>query len=68
MNDQILVAAIAWVAVMGGIGMGIGNHRNRLIAGLVWGVLLGVLGWLLVWIGPTAPSTSRRRAKRPGNW
>ena len=67
MDESILLYAIAWVAIMGGIGMAVGAHRNRLIAGLVWGTLLGVFGWLLIWLGPTVDD-KKKPSKRPAGW
>ena len=67
MDDVILIYAIAWIAIMGGIGAAIGAHRSRYFAGFIWGTLLGVFGWLLIWIGPTASKSSKSR-KRPAGW
>lgn len=63
-TDMLIIAAFAWMLVMGALGAAIGMHRNRFTAGLIWGALFGPLGWFLIWIGPTAPE---KRA-RPRNW
>jgi len=34
------------------IGLAIGQSKGRPVAGLIWGFLVGPLGWLLVAIGP----------------
>lgn len=59
----IEVYALIWVAVMGGIGMAVGAHKGRIVAGLLWGTLLGVFGWLLVWLGPTHRTRERPRVR-----
>lgn len=68
MDGVLLIYALAWVAIMGGIGMAVGVHRNRLVAGLVWGVLLGVFGWLIIWLGPTMDDRKKASRKRPAGW
>jgi hypothetical protein len=63
-GDTLLLVTFAWLLVMGAVGAAVGMHRNRFTAGLIWGVILGPLGWFLVWIGPTAKPTRAR----PRNW
>jgi hypothetical protein len=43
---------VAWFAFCGGIGALIGRARGRISSGLVWGVLLGPLGWLVTALLP----------------
>ena len=49
--NTLLAAWMIGGALMGAI---IGNWRGRLVAGLIWGALLGVIGWALVGFGPDA--------------
>ena len=43
---------IGWIVVNALIGGAIGQTKNRVVAGVVFGVLLGPIGWLLVAVGP----------------
>lgn len=65
---DLLMWTLIWVAVMGGIGMGIGAYKGRLGAGFFFGALLGVIGWLVVGLGPKYSEADRRKATRPRNW
>lgn len=41
-----------WPIVGGLIGAAIGQSKNRIAGGLILGLLLGPIGWLLVAVGP----------------
>lgn len=46
-----MVALLAWV-LCPLIGYMIGEKKGREVAGFLWGLFLGPIGWLLVAIGP----------------
>lgn len=39
-------------ALFGLIGAAIGRRKNRVVAGFIFGFILGPLGWLIVLLGP----------------
>jgi hypothetical protein len=41
-----------WAIVGAAVGQAIGRSKGRPEAGLWWGLLLGVIGWIVVAIGP----------------
>ena len=41
-----------WILIGAGIGYAIGKSKGRPMAGAVWGALLGVIGWIVILIGP----------------
>jgi len=43
---------IGWIVINALIGGAIGQTKNRLGAGILFGILLGPIGWLLVAAGP----------------
>lgn len=51
MNEPLIWVLIYFV-LFGAIGMLIGQRKGRVIAGLIWAMLLGPFGWLLVALGP----------------
>lgn len=53
-----LLFGAAWVAFFGGIGYAIGSEKDRIGAGFWFGVLLGVVGWIIV--GLMEPSDAER--------
>lgn len=53
-----LLFGAAWVAFFGGIGYAIGSEKDRSGAGFWFGVLLGVVGWIIV--GLMEPSDAER--------
>lgn len=48
------VIFLMYFIVFGSIGMLIGQKKGRVMAGLIWAMLLGPIGWLLVFMGPDA--------------
>ena len=48
-----VVFVLVYFVLFGAIGMLIGQKKGRTFAGLVWSMLLGPFGWLLVGLGPT---------------
>jgi hypothetical protein len=48
MDSNFGVYMFFWVVVCGAIGSVIGSSRNNPISGLVWGAILGPIGWILV--------------------
>ena len=53
MNENLGIAIIYGI-IFAAIGSLIGKRKNRPVGGFVLGLLLGPLGWLLVFLGPTA--------------
>lgn len=51
-----IALALAYFVVFGSIGLLIGQRRGRGFAGLVWGMVLGPVGWLLMFLLPSAAS------------
>lgn len=49
---------MSWLSVVltlvcfGAAGALVGRFKDRLMAGVVWGVLFGPIGWLIVLLGP----------------
>ncbi len=53
MSDTVyLIYLLFWLIIFGGIGALIGRNKKRELAGFLWGMFLGPLGWLLVAVGP----------------
>lgn len=50
MNEIALF--LAYFVIFGSIGMLIGQRKGRVMAGLIWSMLLGPFGWLIVLLGP----------------
>lgn len=57
--DVVIIAIVLFAF----IGAAIGATKNRAVAGFLYGLLLGPIGWLLIIIGPTA-----RTQKPRGKW
>ena len=53
---SMLIAFLAYFIVFGAIGALIGQKKGRPFAGLVWAMVLGPIGWLLVALLPAAKS------------
>ena len=47
------VMFLALFICFGAPGFLIGAKKGRPLAGLLWGMVLGPIGWLVVWLGPT---------------
>ena len=47
---ELQMLAIA-IVIMGGVGAAIGSVKGRPVGGLILGLVLGPIGWLLVGIG-----------------
>ncbi|MFZ2986612.1 hypothetical protein [Ideonella sp.] len=54
MAEFIIILLLYFIA-FGAIGLLIGQKKRRPLAGLVWAMLLGPLGWALVFFGPDGP-------------
>lgn len=50
--DQMVLWVLYDFVIFGSIGMVIGSRKGRVMAGLLWSMLLGPIGWLLVGFGP----------------
>ena len=50
--DSLAASLLLATIVFGAIGALIGQRKGRPLAGLWWGLLLGPIGWLLVYLGP----------------
>ncbi len=46
----LVPAVLFWTGVNGVVGAAIGSFRGRVIYGVAWGILLGPLGWLVVFL------------------
>ena|ERR1700678_2067315 len=50
---------LLWAIIGGFIGAGLGREKNQSASGLVWGALLGPIGWIIVYFlphrGPKCP-------------
>jgi hypothetical protein len=51
---------LVWMVICGGVGGLIGEKHNRTVSGVVWGALLGPIGWLIVFL---LPDQRPKRAK-----
>lgn len=55
MDDRYnLVFTLAAIALSALVGLAIGNGKGRPTAGLIWGFVLGPIGWLIVAVSPAA--------------
>jgi len=58
---QLLMIVAVWILFNGGIGAAIGHPKGLSIDGLVYGTMLGPIGWLVVLLKqPTAEAQVRR--------
>lgn len=62
---DIVILLLVWFLLFGAVGMLIGQRKGRPVAGLLWAMLLGPIGWLVVWLGPTV-DVSRPQIGRSG--
>jgi hypothetical protein len=60
MNAEILIG----ILISGLIGAAIGQARGRAAAGLLWGLILGPLGWLITLLGPNYRKMEDDKARR----
>lgn len=44
---------LVYVLVFGVLGMIIGRQKGRVVAGALWSLVLGPLGWLIIALGPS---------------
>lgn len=51
-KGDVLFFWIGYGLIFGLLGVLIGRVKNRRLAGFVFGLLLGPLGWLIVLVGP----------------
>lgn len=63
MRDLIQYLLVVFV-LFGAIGMLIGQKKGRRMAGLLWSMALGPIGWLIVWFGPDLSATASAPARR----
>lgn len=59
------VLALAYFIVFGAIGVLIGRRRGRPVAGLFWAMLLGPIGWLLMFLLPSASASATAGKSTP---
>lgn len=52
MESALLFYFLLWILVGGLVGHAIGRIKGRPEAGVIWGVLLGALGWVVIAAGP----------------
>ena len=57
--DQIVVYLLIYFILFGAVGMLIGQRKGRTLAGLIWSMVLGPIGWLLILLGPTVGGPKR---------
>jgi hypothetical protein len=55
--DLVVYLLFAFI-FFGAPGVLIGQRKGRAFAGFVWGMLLGPIGWLIVWLGPDLRQSS----------
>jgi hypothetical protein len=59
----VVLIVLAWVAIMGGVGLLLSRARGgSMAAGFAWGTLLGPIGWIVIWF------TTRNRAISSAEW
>ena len=51
--SELVIWVLVYFICFGAVGMLIGQRKGRPLAGLVWSMLLGPIGWLLVFFGPS---------------
>lgn len=51
--SEFVIFVLLYFILFGAIGLDIGQRKGRPLAGLIWSMLLGPIGWLLIFIGPT---------------
>lgn len=58
---EFTIFILVYFVLFGAIGMAIGQRKGRTLAGLVWAMILGPLGWLVVALGPNlgGPKTDK---------
>jgi hypothetical protein len=39
---------LIWILVCGGVGFLIGRSRDQAASGIIWGAILGPIGWIVV--------------------
>lgn len=64
-NAQFLIVGLAVALICGAIGTAVGHRKGRGAAGFIWGAVLGPIGWLLIFVGP---SYAKPRHRRRANW
>ncbi len=52
MNDLFVFLLLGFV-LFGAVGLLIGQRKGRPLAGLIWAMVLGPIGWLLILLGPS---------------
>lgn len=62
---DVVLLVLVWFVLFGAVGALIGKRKGRQVAGLAWAMVLGPVGWLVVWLGPTVDADQARRARGP---
>lgn len=70
------VIVVAWIVIGAWVGGLIGASKGRTDEGVLWGVLLGVIGWIIVAVMPATPDKLAEQqlavrdavAQRQGRW
>lgn len=62
--DTFVYLAV-WFLLFGAVGMLIGQKKGRTIAGLIWAMVLGPIGWLVIYLGPTITPQARPAVRKP---
>ena len=47
-----MIYVLTYFVVFGAVGLLIGQHKGRALAGLFWAMILGPIGWLIIALGP----------------
>lgn len=58
---DLFVFTLSWFVLFGAIGLLIGSRKGRAAAGLIFSMLLGPIGWLLIFLGPDVREQKARR-------
>lgn len=62
---DLTAAVLLYFVLFGAIGMLIGGRKGRPIAGLLWAMVLGPIGWLLMALLPAASANTVKAGSCP---